>query len=106
MPRPQSDTDIERTLGYPICGTYAFEGRFINTDVTYGDRRDELAQYQEDMLGANGVRNHLRAVFYVGGRMRAWYGLFGDRTDHEFTSEEAVLLERAILRRDVVRMGP
>ncbi len=105
LPRPRSDEDLARTLGYPIEGRYPHEGRFVNTRTTYQDD-GTLEVYQDDMLGRNGVRHHLRAVFYLGGRMRAWYGVLGDRSDREFTADETALLSRVVpALRDAVRTG-
>lgn len=105
MPVRSSGQDIERSLAYPLRGRYPLDGRFVNTSTSYARDPVGLARYQR-LLDDNGVRHHLRVAVYVEGRMRAWYGVFGDRGGPEFTAEEVELLNRtAAAVRAAVRAG-
>jgi hypothetical protein len=105
FPVPASARRLSMVLGHPMRGPYEWAGRFVETTSSYAVRRDELHGYQE-LLGEAGLRHHARAVFYRGGVMRAWYGVFGSRGDPEFSRPEIAILSRlAPAIRDAVRAG-
>jgi hypothetical protein len=106
FPVPRTDERAATLASYPLRGRYRLEGRFVDAATTFENDGERHRRYQTEILWANGLSHHLRTVLFRRGRMRAWYGWFGERSSRDFSAEERAIADRLLpALRDAVRAG-
>jgi DNA-binding CsgD family transcriptional regulator len=101
-PVPDVTARLAPLVSYRMNGRDPFANRVANLTTVMPDAEHRRAFQQ--LIEPAGLESQLRAVFYRGSTMRAWFGVLGARGDGEFSDAEANVLTRALPAvRDAVR---